>query len=83
MEFSQIILNLCKTTDLKVACLLNLVVGVVKCRILANTKRAKVFLLAITASISFFVTTDLARGSGTSSLIAVAFSFRFGEEDVL
>ena len=29
-EFCQIILNLCKTTDLKIACLLNLVVGVVK-----------------------------------------------------
>ena len=40
------ILNLCKT-DLKIACLLNLVVvTVVKCRILASIKRTNVFLLA-------------------------------------
>ena len=61
------ILNLCKTTDLKIACLSNLVVGVVKCRILANTKRAEVFLLANNYLDIFYPDHRLRWGTGSSN----------------
>ena len=61
------ILTLCKT-DLKIACLLNLfVVGVIKCHILASTKRTKVFLLANNYLNIFYRGHRLRWGTGSSN----------------